>query len=276
MDAWGDGDREENRYNEGAVKPFLGKPRQEKRKNFRGEAAFPDTLAAEDRNYYYHATTLENLEGILDNGLDPERGGIGGAGTLIAGEKNYEPGVTKKGFNKRSHGYVHAAEDPKVVVPYAFQYDDMADGFDQNSNAIEPNKAVVTRAPVILRFRKDIIGENLEIDSKQRGAIKTTQQIPTEKLEILTENGWESLESEVTRNNIRESIGEIKSGIEGRHTGEEHDREEHDREEHGRERTNYSDLEGEETEQSIGKRKIGTTTLSSSKSTEPSKDASLS
>lgn len=182
-------------YNREAVTPFLGEEDpnyQEERDYFRGRAAFPDTLQEEDRQYYYHATTMRNLISILQTGLDPQRGGIRGAGTLIAGDEDYREtevedaqNPPQQGFNQDSHGYVFASEHPEVVAPYAFAYDDMADAAARAGGEME-------NAPVVLRFRRDVL-EVFENDPAQPGAIMTRQPIRWEQLEILTEEGWTPL-----------------------------------------------------------------------------------
>lgn len=203
-------------YNRKAVRPFLGEANpdyDEEDDYFRGRAAFPGTLQEKDRQYYYHATTMRNLASILQTGLDPQRGGIRGAGTLIAGDEDYrEPDAEnaqnppQQGFNQDSHGYVFASEDPEVVVPYAFAYDDMADGVARAEGEIES-------APVVLRFRKNIL-KKFEKDPAQPGAIMTRQPIRWDQLEILTEEGWTPLNQPLENDRLmRDEIHDNVSAI---------------------------------------------------------------
>ena len=191
-------------YNWEAVSPFLAKFNPMAKKKLHGMSATSVQLREEDRQYFYHVTTLNNLASILHEGLNPERGGIGGAGTLIAGEKDYQEAQVGNGqnsvqmeqkthFNEHSHGFVHASEYPEVLTRYIYEYDEMADQGEGKVNGVQ-------NAPVVLRFKKEILEsgeEKLYEKDPYEGrkstdvrAIRTKQPIKWEQLEILTEKGW--------------------------------------------------------------------------------------
>lgn len=212
-------------YNEEAVKPFLGEPDPLYRyfQGFHGRARNRNALSDEDKEYFYHATTLQNLTSILNTGLDPDRGGIRGAGTLIANENDYqepEEGTaqnpTPQGFNQRSHGYVFASEAPEVVVPYAYEYDYMTD-----------EGRGIDKTPVILRFKKDVLKpahyltalmssiwhfnlsqlRGYESDPDQHGAVRTWKKVEWDQIEILTEEGWTPFSKQLDNGNcVRDEI----------------------------------------------------------------------
>lgn len=189
-------------YNEKAVAPFLAKFNPNAKKKLHGMSATSAQLEGEDKHYFYHVTTLKNLASILRSGLDPNQGGIGGAGTLIAGERDYEdgqaPSQPRQGthFNQRSHGYVHASERPDVLTRYIYEYDALADKGTEEMYGFQS-------APVMLRFKKNILqqeGRDLYEKDPCEGrktaevrAIRTTQPIGWDQLEILTEGGWTPL-----------------------------------------------------------------------------------
>lgn len=193
-------------YNAGAARPFLGQPSQDSNLFFRGEAAFPNTLGAADQNYYYHATTLGNLPGILQQGLDPEKGGKGGAGALIAAPVDQEAGEY---FAERDAGFVYLADNAETAARYAFQYDDQADGFGEPPVIGRGN---IQRSAVILRIRRDNLNQGLlEEDDDEIGAVRTTQRLIPSNLEVLTEEGWTPLTDRALRqeiyNNVNETLG---------------------------------------------------------------------
>lgn len=189
-------------YNERAVRPFLGRPSANPTMFFRGEAAYPNSLAQEDRNYYYHATTLGNIPGILERGLDPQRGGSGGAGQIIAAPRNPVVGA---GFARRDAGAVYVADNPEIAVRYAFEYDDAADGFGQ-----APGNGDIRRSAVILRVsRESLERENVQLEEdglEDPGAFRTHQQIIPSNLEILTEEGWTPLRDMRLRQEIYNNV----------------------------------------------------------------------
>ena len=186
-----------------SIRPFLGRPSANPNIFFRGEAAFPGTLAPEDRNYYYHATTLGNLPGILERGLDPGMGGKGGAGEYIAAPVNQKAGDK---FAKRDAGFVYLADNAEIAARYAFQYDDQADGF------VEPqaiDRGNIERAAVILRVRKKVLQKKdspERDDAEVEGAYRTTQRLMPSNLEVLTEEGWVSLEDRNLRQEIYHNV----------------------------------------------------------------------
>lgn len=190
-----------------SIRPFLGHPSEEDDDFFRGEAAFPGTLAPEDRNYYYHATTLGNLPGILERGLDPGMGGSGGAGEYIAAPVDQEAGDE---FAERDAGFVYLADKAEIAARYAFQYDDQADGFGESPTIDRGN---IERSAVILRIRRENLNpELLEMDDyEDEGAVRTTQRLMPSNLEVLTEEGWVPLRDRNLRqeiyNNVNEALG---------------------------------------------------------------------
>lgn len=191
-------------YNADAVRPFLGRPSARPNRFFRGEAAFPGTLAQEDRNYYYHATTLGNLPGILEQGLDPGRGGRGGAGALIAAPVDAQAGAY---FENRDAGFVYLADDVDTAVRYAFQYDDQADGFGQPPAIGRGN---IQRSAVMLRIRRDNLERGLlERDHAESGAVRTTERLIPSNLEVLTEGGWSPLRDRELRQEIYNNVNDI-------------------------------------------------------------------
>ncbi|MDE6712546.1 MAG: hypothetical protein K2K20_02295 [Lachnospiraceae bacterium] len=212
-------------YNKEAVEPFLGVPDPLSRyfPGFHGQAKNRNALSDEDKKYFYHVTTLGNLNSILRTGLDPDRGGIRGAGTLIANENDYqEPeedtaqNPTPQGLNQRSHGYVFASESPEVVVRYAYEYDYMTD----EGHGID-------KTPVILRFKKDVLKpahyltalmssiwhfnlsqlRGYESDPDQPGAVRTWKKVEWDQIEILTEEGWTPFSKQLDDGNcVRDEI----------------------------------------------------------------------
>lgn len=204
-------------YDADAVRPFLGRLKQTepKREFFHGEAAFPNTLTEEDRNYYYHATMLGNLPGILEQGLDPARGGEGGAGAVIAAPVNKKSG---KYFAGRDRNSVYLADNAEIAARYAFEYDDKADGYIWEEQ-IEENKtkfvhtkvdANISKSPVILRIRKEKVDKKmLDKDSAEaKGAHRTTQKLIPRNLEILTEGGWTPLRDWEVRQKVYRNANE--------------------------------------------------------------------
>ncbi len=217
-------------YNWKAVAPFLGKESKLYgiTSIFHGRAVNKDALSDEDKNYFYHVTTMGNLESILDTGLDPDRGGIGGAGTLIHGEKDAQEAdrddasnAAQQGFNQKSRGYLHASEFPEIVVPYAYEYDMLSDD----------NPEEVKNIPVILRFKKDALKPSnyfsallssichfsldplrgYQSDPYQYKAIRTESEVKWYNLEILTERGWTPLDAELE--NGHRARDEIRAAI---------------------------------------------------------------
>lgn len=239
-------------YNADAVRPFLGRPSANPNRYFRGEAAFPDTLAGNDRNYYYHATTLGNLPGILEQGLDPQMGGRGGAGQLIAAPVNPVAGAN---FARRDAGFVYLAQNAEIAARYAFQYDDQADGFGQPPAIGRGN---VQRSAIILRVRRDSLDPNLlERDrAEQNGAVRTGQRLIPSNLELLTEGGWVPLRNRELRQEIYHNVNDMlgRGGPHNRLPEDENDireREAGERREAGaarpyREESSLDELRGEE------------------------------
>lgn len=191
-----------------SIRPFLGHPSEKNNKFFHGEAAFPGTLAPEDRNYYYHATTLGNLPGILERGLDPNMGGRRGAGEYIAAPVDQEAGDK---FVKRDAGFVYLADNAEIAARYAFQYDDQADGYGEPP---EIGRGNIQRSAVILRIRRENIKSKLlEIDDAEtKGAVRTDRPLIPSNLEVLTEEGWVPLRDRNLRqeiyNNVNEALGQ--------------------------------------------------------------------
>ena len=200
-------------YDRDAIRPFLGRPRATPLRFFRGEAAFPGSLRQEAGNYYYyHATTLGNLPGILERGLDPGMGGRGGAGQLIAAKKDQKLGNR---FARRDAGFVYLADNAEIAGRYAFQYDDQADGFvepqaiNRGNKVKSPiNRGNIERAAVILRIREENLNPGLlRWDRAEvEGAYRTTQRLMPGNLEVLTEEGWVSLEDRNLRQEIYHNV----------------------------------------------------------------------
>ncbi|MDE6742645.1 MAG: hypothetical protein K2J95_02050 [Lachnospiraceae bacterium] len=212
-----------------SIRPFLGRPSANPDDFFRGEAAFPGTLAPEDRNYYYHATTLGNLPGILEQGLDPDMGGRGGAGEYIAAPVDQEAGDE---FAERDAGFVYLADNAEIAARYAFQYDDQADGFVESQAINRGNKEKsaidrdnIERSAVILRVRKDVLQkeedsmkDSLERDDAEvEGAYRTTQRLFPSNLEVLTEEGWVPLRDRNLRqeiyHNVQNTLGRMAHNL---------------------------------------------------------------
>ena len=197
-------------YDADAVRPFLGRPSANPNDFFRGEAAFPGTLGQSiGNNYYYHATTLGNLPGILEQGLDPDMGGRGGAGEYIAAPVDQEAGDE---FARRDAGFVYLADNAEIAARYAFQYDDQADGYGGRTENSRDN---IQRSAVILRIREENLNPGmLRWDrAEEEGAYRTEQRLIPSNLEILTEGGWTPLRNwevrqEVYRN-ANEALGRI-------------------------------------------------------------------
>ncbi len=270
-----------------SIRPFLGRPSAEHNVFFRGEAAFPGTLAPEDRNYYYHATTLGNLPGILERGLDPGMGGRGGAGEYIAAPVDKKVGDE---FVKRDAGFVYLADNAEIAARYAFQYDDQADGFGEPPATGRGN---IERAAVILRIRKDVDVLQKKEDSLERddaeeedslerddaeveGAYRTTQKLIPSNLEVLTEEGWVPLRDRDLRQDIYNNVNEMLGRGKPRNDLPEDENDIREREARTagearpyREETSLEELSGEEG----SKRDVGRTTPTNH--TEKSYDMSL-
>ncbi len=231
-------------YREDAVKPFLGRKRAIPHKCFQGEAAYPGTLASEDKNYYYHATRLENISGILENGLDPGKGGTGGAGQVIATPYDAAKGAY---FRRVDRGFICVTPSPEVAVKYAYEYDDRADNGDTLSAAVilRVNKGkfngykscdsfkIFQKLPEEERREAYIINDTLEKD----GAFRINQPIATEDLEMLTEEGWVSLRDLALRQEIYQNVKTMVDDVE---KGAKENEEEEEREGEEAQRTKVS------------------------------------
>ncbi len=194
-------------YDRDAVNPFLGRLSENPSAFFHGEPLNPGTLREEDKNYYFHATTLGNLPGILEDGLDPERGGRGGAGENIAAPVDPEMGEQ---FVQHSQGYVHFTDDPGIATQYAFEYETQADGYTRYNTRSSAERADIQRAAVYLRFDQDKLDEaSVETDSDEsEGAFKTAERIAPEDLQFLTQDGWIPLDDEAVRDEMRQNINQ--------------------------------------------------------------------
>lgn len=192
-------------YDADAVRPFLGRPSANPNPFFRGEAAFPGTLGQSiGNNYYYHATTLGNLPGILEQGLDPDMGGRGGAGEYIAAPVDQEAGDE---FARRDAGFVYLADNAEIAARYAFQYDDQADGYGGRT---ENGRDNIQRSAVILRIREENLNPGmLRWDrAEEEGAYRTEQRLIPSNLEILTEGGWTPLRDREVRQEVYRNANE--------------------------------------------------------------------
>lgn len=192
-------------YDADAVRPFLGRPSANPNDFFRGEAAFPGTLGQSiGNNYYYHATTLGNLPGILEQGLDPDMGGRGGAGEYIAAPVDQEAGDE---FARRDAGFVYLADNAEIAARYAFQYDDQADGYGGRT---ENGRDNIQRSAVILRIREENLNPGmLRWDrAEEEGAYRTEQRLIPSNLEILTEGGWTPLRDWEVRQEVYRNANE--------------------------------------------------------------------
>ncbi len=194
-------------YDRDAVNPFLGRLSENPSAFFHGEPLNPGTLREEDKNYYFHATTLGNLPGILEDGLDPERGGRGGAGENIAAPVDPEVGEE---FIQNSQGYVHFADDPEIAITYAYEYETQADGYTRYNTRSSAERTDIQRAAACLRFKKNTVDpKSVEVDSDEsEGAFKTTERIAPEDLQFLTQEGWISLDDEAVRDEMRQNINQ--------------------------------------------------------------------
>jgi len=182
-----------------AIRPFLTKDSETPSKFFKGESKFPDLAKKSDGEYLYHATTIQNLRGILESGLNPKLGGEGGAGDIIAGNVDQ---MAAKHFKASSAKLVHAADNPTIVNRYSHGYASSADD------------GVLENAEVVLRFTKKD-GDGFVDDPYQKGgAVRSGQTIAPERLEILTTEGWHSLGDAEVRKGLTDRIDEM--GIPGR------------------------------------------------------------
>ncbi len=239
-----------------SIRPFLGRPSAEHNVFFRGEAAFPDTLEQETGNYYYyHATTLGNLPGILERGLDPGMGGRGGAGQYIAAPVDQEAGEY---FAERDAGFVYLTDNAEIAARYAFQYDDQADGYGIDRGNIQ-------RSAVILRIREENLNPGLlrhDMDEEE-GAYRTNQRLIPSNLEVLTEEGWVPLRDRNLRQDIYNNVNEMLGRGKPRNDLPEDENDIREREARtaeaersNRDRTTLEDLRSEEGQ----KREVGRTT----------------
>lgn len=265
-------------YDADAVRPFLGRPSANPNDFFRGEAAFPGTLGQSiGNNYYYHATTLGNLPGILEQGLDPDMGGRGGAGEYIAAPVDQEAGDE---FARRDAGFVYLADNAEIAARYAFQYDDQADGYGGRT---ENGRDNIQRSAVILRIREENLNPGmLRWDrAEEEGAYRTTQKLIPSNLEILTEGGWTPLRDREVRQEVYRNANEALGRMEpyNRLPEDENDiraREEPETNEAeqagaGRARIPLEEL-GEGEVQRRPRQMRESSSVSPAKSTEPSKD----
>jgi hypothetical protein len=186
---------EQSRQGQEKIKPFLTKFSEHPSKFFSGEPVDPASANRRDNDYLYHVTTLGNLRGILDQGLQASHGGVGGAGQRIAEPVN--PGAAKN-FIAGSRGFVHAAEVPAIVDRYAHEYDNQADA------------GALINAPVVLRFPRAVLGSVHERDPAERpGAVRTHRDISSNHLELLSQEGWVPLNNRAVVDEIRPVLDQI-------------------------------------------------------------------
>lgn len=194
------------------IKPFLTKDQERSHGYFTGEPRYPDEVIKNDPHYLYHTTTLSSFADIIrSQGLKSQKGGTGGAGSILAS------GAMQKNFNKKSEGFIHAADTSSIVTSYAHEYDRRADDVDLRSK--KPSETGdLTKIPVILRFRREYAEKPrdeqtdkhvFENDPCHPGAVRFNNDIDIEHIEFLTHDGWQSLAQEIDRKNVLDEINEI-------------------------------------------------------------------
>jgi len=138
--------------------------------------------------YFYHATNYNNLRKIQINGLDPRRGGRGGASDQVNSAR----------FKKRSAGKVHASGATHTAACYSLLHDEpplfvKAYGkglFKGGKVPKRPNE--LGKMGVILRFPKRVIpSAELEPDPDDpRDAYRIYCRIRPSRIQVLTTEGW--------------------------------------------------------------------------------------
>lgn len=143
-------------------------------------------LQINDHNYYYHATNYNNLSGIQRSGMDPGRGGKGGAGQRVKSDH----------FVNTSKNFVHATSCTKTAGSYGLLHDEpalfvKAYGSELFRRGIPPNPGKLGEFTVIIRFAKIIPNVTWEKDIYDpRDAYRTRNKIPLQYIEALTTEGW--------------------------------------------------------------------------------------
>ncbi|MDL2274065.1 hypothetical protein LJC34_05945 [Oscillospiraceae bacterium OttesenSCG-928-G22] len=171
-------------YNENAIRPFLTQPDPEaKGRFFHGKPAYIEAKDS-DPEYLFHVTRMKHLSSIVQQGLCASHGGKDGAGALLAPDGR---------FVKQDAGWIFASSFPEVVDCYIHEYDTHADKSESDS---------WLNSPVLLRFKeykcdkseKECKCDKFEKDPAHPGAVKTRKDIGANRLEMLTFDGWESVE----------------------------------------------------------------------------------
>lgn len=133
--------------------------------------------------YYFHVTSFSNIPSIIKSGLDPEKGGDGGAGDKFKLD----------GFKEASQNFVHAAKDEKSASKYVnlYELDSFKSGYGFSNE--EPDS--LKDCAVVLRFSKNLENLNWVKDEDDPESFKTNNPIKPENIEALTTEGWVSVSS---------------------------------------------------------------------------------
>lgn len=175
-------------YNADAIRAFLTvpNPHADPEDYFQGRPTFPEDALMLQPPFLFHVTRLRNLRGILTGGgLRANLGGTGGAGEVLAG------GI----FAGGDAGYIFAGTTAEVVDCYIHEYDTRADNGDLPS------------LPILFRFREGDTA--FEPDPQHEGAVRTTENIPLGRLEMLTFDGWVPMTVQVSAT-VLETLDEMR------------------------------------------------------------------
>jgi hypothetical protein len=138
-------------------------------------------------NYFFHATSFDNLVTIRQVGLDPDQGGKNGAGALVG----------NPWFVARSQNKVHATTSRATVMFYEYLHTGRAE------NAVGQDRPYVQASStpsgprmgalgVVLRFPKyAVMGLEVTPDPDDpRSAFRIFGKVRPWVLEVLTTEGW--------------------------------------------------------------------------------------
>jgi len=149
-----------------------------------------------DLIYFYHATNYKNLQGIKQKGMDPTRGGKGGAGKQVG----------SKTFIAHSKNFVHATPSTKTSSFYGLLHDEptlfvKAYGGKAFKGGVPPDPQEFGSFTVILRFPRKIPNVTwVEDPDDKRDAWRTANKIPPQQIEALTTDGWVKISTLISLN----------------------------------------------------------------------------
>lgn len=141
----------------------------------------------DDESWLYQATSFRNLATIKTQGLDPARGGQGGAGQLVGSQA----------FIGESSGWVHAAFYPSAAATYALMRESpetYAQLYPHAAGAlkgcVDPNERELNDLAIILRFPQRFSDGWEKDPSHPDDAVRSRKKILPIDIEGLTTEGW--------------------------------------------------------------------------------------